>query len=113
MQVKVHYQNLENSLWMDQFIESRVNRLNKYLAQSASVQVNLKYVNKHYVTSLAIHNPHHDYAFSTEGVNLYESFSLAVEKASRALGEQKRRMKDKINKKFFSLKHEAVSEGEP
>lgn len=108
MQVKVHYQNLENSLWMDQFIESRVNRLNKYLAQSASVQVNLKYVNKQYVTCLAIHNPHHDYAFSTEGVNLYESFSLAVEKASRALAEQKRRMKDKINKNFFSIKYEVI-----
>ena len=108
MHVQVHYQNLDNSPWMDQFIETRVNKLNKYLAQSAYVQVNLRLENNRYVTSLAIHNPNHDYAFSSDGINLYESFSLAVDKASRVLGEQKRKMKDKINKHFFSLKYEAV-----
>lgn len=108
MHVQVHYQNLENSPWMDQFIESRVNRLNKYLSQSARVQVNLRLEKNRYVTSLAIHNPNHDYAFNTEGVNLYESFAQAIEKATRALGEHKRIMKDKINKHFFSLKNEVV-----
>jgi ribosomal subunit interface protein len=103
MRVQVHYQNLENSPWMDQFIERRVNKLDKYLSSAANVQVNLKYENRKYVTSLAIHN-HHDYAFSADGANLYESFSAAVEKAMRSLGEQKRKIKDKINKKFFSLK---------
>lgn len=108
MHVQVHYQNLENSPWMDQFIESRVNKLNKYLNQSSSVQVNLKYENRSYVTSLAIHNPNHDYAFAANGVNLFESFSLAIDKAVRALGEQKRIIKDRINKKYYSLKHETV-----
>lgn len=103
MRVQVHYQNLENSPWMDQFIERRVNKLDKYLSSAANVQVNLKYENRKYVTSLAIHN-HHDYAFSADGANLYESFSAAVEKAMRSLGEQKRKIKDKINKKFSSLK---------
>ncbi len=103
MHVQVHYQNLENSPWMDQFIEKRVSKLNKYLNQSASIQVNLKFENRKYVTSLAIHN-HHDYAFTADGANLYESFSEAVDKAVRTLGEQKRRIKDKINKQFFSLK---------
>lgn len=108
MHVQVHYQNLENSPWMDQFIESRVNKLNKYLSQSANIQVNLRFERNRYVTSLAIHNPNHDYAFSSDGINLFESFSLAVDKATRALGEHKRKMKDKINKQFFSLKYEAV-----
>lgn len=109
MQVQVHYQNLENSPWMDQFIERRVSKLNKYLAQSASIQVNLKYSNRSYVTSLAIHNPYHDYAFTSEGANLYESFSLAIDKAARTLGEQKRKIKDKINKRFFSLKQQELT----
>lgn len=108
MHVQVHYQGLDNSPWVDQFIESRVNKLNKYLTPSSSVQVNLRYVNRSYVTSLAIHNPHHVYAFNSEGVNLYESLSQAIDKAVRSLGEHKRKVKDKINKKFFSLKHEAV-----
>ena len=108
MHVQVHYSNLENSPWMDQFIESRVDKLTKYLSQSATIQVNLRFENRQYVTTLAIHNMNHDYAFTGDGVNLYESFSLAIDKAARALGEQKRRQKDKINKQFFSLKHELV-----
>lgn len=106
MHVQVHYQNLENSPWMEQFIESRVERLTKYLSPSANLQVNLKFENRKYVTSLAIHNTNHDYAFSGQGANLYESFALAIDRASRVLGEQKRKVKDKINKQFFSLKHE-------
>jgi ribosomal subunit interface protein len=107
MHVQVHYQNLDNSPWVDQFIERRMNKIDKYLAQSASVQVNLKYVNKSYVTSLAIHNPYHDYSFTSEGGNLYESFSEAIDKAARVLGEHKRKIKDKINKRFSSLKYTA------
>ncbi len=107
MHVQVHYQGLENSPWMDQFINRRVAKLDRYLNNGSSVQVHLKYINRQYVTSLAIHNPLRDYAFTSEGLNLYESFSLAIDKASRALGEQKRKIKDRINKKYFSLKKDA------
>ena len=100
MQVKVHYQGLDNSPWVDQFIEGRVNKLNKYLTPSSSVQVNLRYVNRSYVTTLAIHNPHHDFAFNSEGMNLYESLSLAIDKAVRALGEQKQKVKANIHRRF-------------
>lgn len=103
MRVQVHYQNLEHSPWMDQFVEKRVNKLNKYLSPAANVQVNFRYENRKYVTSLAIHN-HYDYAFSADGENLYEALAAAMDKALRTLGEKKRRLKDKINKKFFSLK---------
>ena len=104
MNIKIHYENLDNSPWMDQFVENQLNKLNRYLSQSASVQVSLSCDKNHnYLTSLAIHNPHHDYAFSTEGPSLYESMSLAIEKAVRALSEQKQIVKDKINRKLFSI----------
>jgi len=108
MHVQVHYQNLDNTQWTDQFVQDRVNRLNKYLSPSSSVQVNLRFENRSYVTSLAIHSFHHDYAFMSEGLNFFESLAEAIDKASRVLGEQKRRMKDKINKQFYSLKYEGV-----
>lgn len=106
MHVQVRYQGLDNTQWMDDFITTRVSKLNRYLDQSSSIQVNLKYENKNksYVTSLAIHHPYHDYAFTTQGLNLYESLADAVDKALRTLGEQKRKIKDKINKKYVSLK---------
>ncbi len=106
MQVQVYYQGLEHTPWMDQFITKRVAKLDRYLNTSANVQVNVKYQNNHYVTSLAIHNPYHDYAFSSEGLNLYESFSSAIDKAARSLREHKRKIKDRINKKFGSLNRE-------
>lgn len=104
MQVQIHYQGLDNSPWMDQFITRKVSKLNRYLNSAASLQVHLKFVNRKYVTSLAIHNLNHDYAFTADGENLYESFSLATDKATRALGEHKRMIKDKINRKYYSLK---------
>lgn len=108
MQVQVHYQGLDSSPWMDQFISNRVNKLTRYLNSAASVQVNLKFENRRYITSLAIHNLNHDYAFTADGENLYESFASAVDKANRSLGEHKRMIKDKINRKYFSIKTQAA-----
>ncbi len=104
MQVQIHYQGMDSSQWMDQFISNKVAKLHRYLSNSATIQVNLKFENKNYTTSLSIHNLNHDYAFSADGVNLYESFSNAADKATRSLGEHKRMLKDKINRRFFSLK---------
>ena len=106
MQVQVHYQGLEHTPWMDQFITRRVAKLERYLNTSANVQVNVKFVNRQYVTSLAIHNPYHDYAFTSEGLNLYESFSTAIDKAARTLGEQKKKIKARIHRKFSSIKRD-------
>ncbi|HXH76852.1 MAG TPA: HPF/RaiA family ribosome-associated protein [Bacteriovoracaceae bacterium] len=106
MQVQVHYQGLEPSPWLDQFIGRKVAKLDRYLTSAASIQVNLRFENREYVTGLAIHNSHHDYAFTSNGENLYESFSTAVEKASRSLGEERKKLKDKIHRKFFSIKRD-------
>lgn len=108
MHVQVHYQGLDNTPWMDQFITRRVSKLNRFLGEASAVQVNIKLFKGQYITSLAIHNPYHDYAFTSKGSNMYESFAGAVEKASRALSEHKRKIKDRINKRYFSIKKEAV-----
>jgi ribosomal subunit interface protein len=108
MQVQVHYQGVDPSPWMDQFVASRLKKLERYLGQSSSVQIHLKFDDRKYSTSMAIHGLFKDYAFTSDGENLYESFSLAIEKANRSLGEQKRKVKDKINKKYYSLKKDLV-----
>lgn len=108
MQIQVNYQGLDHTPWMDQFITRRVSKLNRYFTPSANVVVHLKFTNRLYVTNLAIHNGHKDYAFNGEGENLYESFSQAIDRATRVLGEEKRKIKDKINKRFFSLRELAT-----
>ncbi len=100
MQIQVHYQGLESSPWMDEFISSRVQKLSRYLSPAAHIQVHLKMLNNQYVTSLAVHNFKHDYAYTAQGVNAYESFTAAITKAARTLSEEKRKVKDRIHRKF-------------
>jgi ribosomal subunit interface protein len=104
MQIQVHYQGLDSSEWADDFIKNRVTKLSRYLDQSATIQVNLKLENRKYLSTLVIHNVGNDYAFTSSGDNLYESFALAVDKGGRSLGEHKRMLKDKINRRYIPLK---------
>lgn len=104
MKVQVHYQGLDPSPWLEEFIASRLAKLDRYLNSSASIQVNLRFEKRQYITGLSIYN-HHDHAYTSVGENLYESFSSAVDKAARVLGEEKRQLKDKINRKYFSIKN--------
>lgn len=104
MNLRVHYQGLEVSPWLEDFIESRLlSKLERYLSPSASIQVDLRFENNHYSTGLAIHN-HQDYSYAGAGENLYESFSAAIEKAVRDQGVENRRLKEKIHRKFFTVK---------
>jgi len=104
MQIQVHYDGLDSSPWMDEFISNRVSKLNRYLDQSGTIQVYLKFENRKYHSTMVIHNLGNNYAFSSNGDNLYESFAQAVGKAGRSLGEQKRMLKDKINRRYIPLK---------
>lgn len=100
MQVKVHYEGLDHTPWMDDFITRRVGKLERYLHQASHVLVNVRFQNKQYSTSIAIHNPHHDFAFSSLGLNLFESFTAAVDKASRTLSDHKKKIKERINRRW-------------
>lgn len=103
MNIQVHYQGLDSSPWMDQFMTARVQKLHRYLNGASSILITVRMENRKYSTTLAIHN-YRDYAFTADGENLYESFAAAVDKASRTLGEQKRMLKDKINRRYPALK---------
>jgi ribosomal subunit interface protein len=104
MQIQVFYQGLDASPWTDQFIAKKIAKLERYLGPSSAVQVNVRMENSRYFTNLIVHNLSSKFVFVAEGQNLFESFSEAHEKATRSLGEHKRKLKDKINRKFFSLK---------
>jgi ribosomal subunit interface protein len=104
MRIQVYYQGIESSPWMEQFITKKVGKLERYVSPSASIKVYLKAENKKFQTNLVIFNLNHEYSFTSTGENLYEAFSEANEKALRSLGEHKRKLKDKINRKFFSLR---------
>ena len=106
MQFQVHYSNLDHSGWMDQFIEKRVEKLKRYLSSSATVQVHLKYERDVFITGLILHSTHHDYVFSAEGANLFESFTDALDKAVRVLKEDKKKIRERVNKRYLAPKDE-------
>ena len=104
MNVSVNYQNLKNTEWVDDFVTRKVQKLSPFLGDSSSIQVHVKQERRGYVTSMAIHYPHHNFAVSAVGENLYEALAEAVEKASRALRTQKDKIKNHINRRYTSLK---------
>lgn len=103
MQVKVHYQGLESTSWMENFITERVDKLKNYLSPASSIHIHVELAKGVYTTIMTIHN-HHDYSFTARGENLFESVSAAKSMALRTLKENKRMLKDKINRKYFSLR---------
>ena len=109
MQIQVHYQGLDSTPWMDEFITQRVLKLERFLNPSSTVQVHLRFENKTYSTSLSAHHFHQDYAFSASGENLYESFTAAIDKATRTLGEHKKRIKDKVHRRLFVINRDVAS----
>lgn len=106
MNIQITSQNFKSSPWTEKFIETKVSRLSRFLGPSATVQVHVAFQNQKYNSSLTIRNSRHDFVFSAEAENFYESFSLVLDKALRALGEEKRKLKDRINKKYFSIGEE-------
>lgn len=105
MQIQVHYQGIDSSEWINQFINRKMEKVNRYLTPAAVIQVHLKFANNLYSTTIEINSANHkNYAFTADGENLYESFAAATDKAVRVLGEEKRRIKDRINSRFYSLK---------
>lgn len=101
MHTQLNYQGLESSPWMDEFMNARVSKLGRYLSPSANIHVHLRLTNQNvYETSLTVHNLRHDYAFKSEGQNLYESFTASMQKAVRVLSEEKKKLQDRIHRKF-------------
>jgi ribosomal subunit interface protein len=99
MQIQVHFQGIEHTPWMDEFITNRVEKIGRYLNPSSKIHVSLKAEKLKCFTTISIHNTNHDFAFSSDGVNVWESVSTAIDKANRVLSEKKRQFKDRINKR--------------
>ncbi len=98
MHVQLHFQDFRHTPWMDQFFEKRLARLDRFLTPASEVHLNVKYENKSYQSHLLVRSRVKDYAFSAEGLNLFESFSEVVDKAVRVLSEQQRKMRTRFKK---------------
>ena len=80
-----------------------MSKLRTYLTPASTIHAKIGFLKGVYTTNITIHN-HHDYSFTARGDNLYESFMEAKLMALRALKENKRKIKDRINRKYHSLR---------
>jgi ribosomal subunit interface protein len=96
MQIIIKCEGLDHSKWMDQYISRKIARLYRYLTPSAKIQISIQEATEVLCrTTITIHNPNHNYVFSCDGENIHESFAGAMEKASRALADKRRRFKNR------------------
>lgn len=110
MQMQVYYQGIDASPALDQFMSEKVEKLKRFLAASAPVQIYLRQdAKEQFSVSLVAHAFHKDFSFHAKNGNIYQSFSDALDKAQRVLGEEKRQLKDKINRKFKPLRNIEVA----
>lgn len=98
MQVQLHFQDIRHSLWMDQFLEKRLARLERFLPPTSVVHLNLKFDNERYHGQMLIHHPLKEYAFSGEGASVIESFMQLMDRAVGSLSDQRRKMKAKMRR---------------
>jgi ribosomal subunit interface protein len=87
----------EHSPWLNQLIERKVEKLQRYISPTAKVSIYLKNEDKTYISTIDVLNMKHHHAFTASGLNLYEAFSFALDKATRALSEHKRKLKNRIH----------------
>lgn len=105
MQMQVYYQGFDVSPALDQFMGEKLQKLKRFLEASAPVAVYLRQDGKDlFSISLNAHAFHKDFSFHARSANVYEGFSQALDKAQRVLGEEKRQIKDKINRRYRPLK---------
>lgn len=101
MQIQVLFEGIESSPWFDEFIARRAARLERFAPPSSIISVSFRVEDGLYVTSLSIRD-HHNYFFTANAETLYESFSIAMERAIRELTKEKQRLKQKINRKYVA-----------
>lgn len=96
MHIRVHYEGAEQSPWMDQLMTKKVIKLSRYLSPTAKLDIFVRQLEKTaFQTRIHVESARHVFDFQSEGDNIYESFSGAVDKASRSLSDHKRRFKEK------------------
>ncbi len=91
MNIQLHFDEIRHSPWLDQFLEKRLERLEKFLRPEDQVKLILRGQNNIFESHLHIQNVSKEIDFSATGDSLFESFSKVIDQAFRALRENKKK----------------------
>jgi len=89
---------------MNQYMEGKIARLERYLSPEAMIEIELGPNS----TRLFIRNVSHEYEFSEEGGDLFEAFSKVLESACKVLKLEHQKIINKIHRS--GLKGQTIGE---
>lgn len=94
MIIRIQHQEIRGSPGMDQYIEGKLSRLERYLSPEAMIEIAFGSNSTH----LFIRNLKHEYSFNDEGLDLYDAFSKVLETAAKILRIEHQRIINKIHR---------------
>jgi ribosome-associated translation inhibitor RaiA len=101
MDIQFHYQGTSGSPWMNEYLESRLSVLERYLPNGARIVVNFATDSHRTLARMSIRTMKRAFTFGEEGKDLYEAFTEVLEDALGTLREEYHRMIDHAHKKFY------------
>ena len=106
MQVSVAYHQVDNSKALNQFIEKKVNKLNRFVQNNVPVNWVLEKKGKHYSSSAKINVFGNEHYVHAESDNIYSSVSMAYEKLREKVQKNKAKISRSVHNKSFHIEAE-------
>ncbi len=96
MDVRIIFQGVRESPWMQSYLESKIEKLDRYVPVNSEVTIFLSEIE----AEIKIKTPKHQYSFSSQGSDLFETFSRVFEAAAKFLRNEHAKLKVRIHRKF-------------
>jgi ribosome-associated translation inhibitor RaiA len=101
MEINFHYQGSSGSPWMNDYLESRLSVLERYLPNGAKIVLNFATDSHRTLARMTIRTRKRTFTFAEEGKDLYEAFTEVLEDALKTLRMEYHHMIHHAHKKFY------------
>lgn len=103
MEIRIQYQGVDGSPWMEEYMEGKLARLERYLSSGAEIEINLISQGDRCYTHFKVKSLHHEHHLEKEGCDIFEAFTLALEEAAMVLRREHLKVHQKFNKEFIDF----------
>jgi putative sigma-54 modulation protein len=118
MKLKISFKHLEHTPALDERIQEKSERLEKYFQGNTSVHWICWVKGDEHWAELKVHGPKFDFFAKASADNMYKCLDLAVEKMERQIEKQKDVLRNKMHKepyatpKYMEIKQRIFDEEE-
>lgn len=98
MNLEISYRHMDSTEAIESKIKEKADHLTKYIDGMFNVRWVCGVENGRHHSEVHIHHNHQDFHAHSEGDNLYHTFDEVLQKISKQLRENKKKVKDKIHR---------------